>query len=201
MLPQEKVSHRSSVCWVRWAIGKSPFLCTIYGNSELPQAFCRMCAVYGGIYMLRVAPRALCIGKPVAKVAEEGGIRRRHAEADPEHIQLIDTEADVCNGLILSDGQRIHAKHVALAAEYLSNEGHTPSSRDSCTNTKKAESRLLVCRCILITTSQFRGTPAEAGGLWLWCLQTTKQCEMKPPSSQCRWTRMSTSLRSHQTIL
>lgn len=32
--------------------GNSPFLCPIYGCGELPQCFCRLCAVFGGIYHL-----------------------------------------------------------------------------------------------------------------------------------------------------
>lgn len=34
--------------------GKTAFLYPIYGIGELAQAFCRMCAVWGGIYMLRI---------------------------------------------------------------------------------------------------------------------------------------------------
>ncbi|GFU28549.1 rab proteins geranylgeranyltransferase component A 2 [Nephila pilipes] len=33
--------------------GKSPFLCTCYGSAELPQCFCRLCAVYEGMYYLK----------------------------------------------------------------------------------------------------------------------------------------------------
>jgi len=33
--------------------GSSPFLWTMYGSGELPQCFCRLCAVYGGVYCLR----------------------------------------------------------------------------------------------------------------------------------------------------
>lgn len=32
--------------------GDSPFLWTLYGSGELPQCFCRLCAVFGGIYCL-----------------------------------------------------------------------------------------------------------------------------------------------------
>jgi hypothetical protein len=35
---------------------ESAFLCNYYGTSEIPQAFSRMCAVYGGTYVLRRAP-------------------------------------------------------------------------------------------------------------------------------------------------
>mgnify|MGYP001944580842 CR=1 FL=1 len=33
--------------------GKTAFIYPLYGAAELPQAFCRMCAVWGGTYMLR----------------------------------------------------------------------------------------------------------------------------------------------------
>ena len=32
--------------------GNSPFLWSMYGSGELPQAFCRLCAVFGGTYFL-----------------------------------------------------------------------------------------------------------------------------------------------------
>jgi len=33
--------------------GNTPFICSMYGISEIPQAFCRLCAVFSGIYILR----------------------------------------------------------------------------------------------------------------------------------------------------
>mmetsp|Transcript_36963 Transcript_36963/g.96835 ORF Transcript_36963/g.96835 Transcript_36963/m.96835 type:complete len:674 (-) Transcript_36963:2727-4748(-) len=33
--------------------GKTPFIYPMYGTGEVPQAFCRLCAVFGGTYMLR----------------------------------------------------------------------------------------------------------------------------------------------------
>lgn len=33
--------------------GRTPFLWTLYGSGELPQAFCRLCAVFGGFYCLK----------------------------------------------------------------------------------------------------------------------------------------------------
>ena len=32
--------------------GNTPFIHSMYGSGELPQAFCRLCAVFGGIYYL-----------------------------------------------------------------------------------------------------------------------------------------------------
>ena len=42
--------------------GATAYLAHFYGSSELPQAFCRLCAVWGGTYMLQQAPYSLAIG-------------------------------------------------------------------------------------------------------------------------------------------
>lgn len=39
--------------------GNSPFLSSLYGSGELPQCFCRLCAVFGGIYHLQRGPSAI----------------------------------------------------------------------------------------------------------------------------------------------
>merc|ERR1719158_1933229 len=44
--------------------GPTPFLWSMYGSGELPQAFCRLCAVFGGIYYL---------GKTVSQVVMKDG--------------------------------------------------------------------------------------------------------------------------------
>ncbi|XP_065842130.1 rab proteins geranylgeranyltransferase component A 2-like [Oscarella lobularis] len=41
--------------------GNSPFLWPLYGTAELPQAFCRLCAVFGGIYILKKTADKLII--------------------------------------------------------------------------------------------------------------------------------------------
>ncbi|XP_035222226.1 rab proteins geranylgeranyltransferase component A 2-like isoform X3 [Stegodyphus dumicola] len=41
--------------------GKSPFLCTCYGSAELPQCFCRLCAVYEGMYYLKRKAEAVVL--------------------------------------------------------------------------------------------------------------------------------------------
>src|SRR5205085_124638 len=46
--------------------GNSPYVYPLYGSGELPQAFSRLCAVYGGTYMLQT---------PVTKVNfDENGV-------------------------------------------------------------------------------------------------------------------------------
>uniref|UniRef100_A0A672RQ95 Rab proteins geranylgeranyltransferase component A n=1 Tax=Sinocyclocheilus grahami TaxID=75366 RepID=A0A672RQ95_SINGR len=43
--------------------GNTPFLFPLYGLGEIPQCFCRMCAVFGGIYCLRHSVQCLVVDK------------------------------------------------------------------------------------------------------------------------------------------
>ncbi|KAL5288642.1 CHM family protein [Megaselia abdita] len=42
--------------------GNTPFLFPMYGCGEIPQCFCRLCAVFGGVY---------CLKKPISKIEEK----------------------------------------------------------------------------------------------------------------------------------
>jgi len=52
--------------------GPTPFLWSMYGTGELPQAFCRLCAVFGGIYYLGRSLEGVVVkdGKAKAVVTE-----------------------------------------------------------------------------------------------------------------------------------
>ncbi|GAB1597352.1 rab proteins geranylgeranyltransferase component A-like [Argonauta hians] len=54
--------------------GDIPFITSIYGVGELPQAFSRMCAVWGGIYCLNLSAEAIIIseGKAKAVITSDG---------------------------------------------------------------------------------------------------------------------------------
>lgn len=43
--------------------GNTPFIWPLYGAGELPQAFCRMCAVFGGLYCLRRGASAVTVSE------------------------------------------------------------------------------------------------------------------------------------------
>ncbi|XP_046723538.1 rab proteins geranylgeranyltransferase component A 1 isoform X3 [Silurus meridionalis] len=47
--------------------GNTPFLFPLYGVGEIPQCFCRMCAVFGGIYCLRHSVQCLVVDKETGK--------------------------------------------------------------------------------------------------------------------------------------
>uniref|UniRef100_A0A8C3WG13 Rab proteins geranylgeranyltransferase component A n=1 Tax=Catagonus wagneri TaxID=51154 RepID=A0A8C3WG13_9CETA len=72
--------------------GNTPFLFPLYGQGELPQCFCRMCAVFGGIYCLRHSVQCL----------------------------VVDKESGKCKAVIDHFGQRIIAKHFIVEDSYFS---------------------------------------------------------------------------------
>lgn len=70
--------------------GNTPFLWSLYGAGEIPQAFCRMCAVFGGIYCLRKKVRSLVLD-----------------------------EENSCVAVISDDGQRLQTKWVIMEKSYV----------------------------------------------------------------------------------
>ncbi|XP_057582863.1 rab proteins geranylgeranyltransferase component A 2 [Hippopotamus amphibius kiboko] len=74
--------------------GNTPFLFPLYGQGEIPQCFCRMCAVFGGIYCLRHEVQCL----------------------------VVDRESGRCKAIIDHLGQRINAKYFIVEDSYLSEE-------------------------------------------------------------------------------
>ncbi|XP_036601284.1 rab proteins geranylgeranyltransferase component A 1-like [Trichosurus vulpecula] len=72
--------------------GNTPFLFPLYGQGEIPQCFCRICAVYGGIYCLNHAIQCLVVDK-----------ESRKGKAVIDHF-----------------GQRISAKYFIVEDSYLS---------------------------------------------------------------------------------
>ncbi|XP_007501125.1 rab proteins geranylgeranyltransferase component A 2 [Monodelphis domestica] len=72
--------------------GNTPFLFPLYGQGEIPQCFCRMCAVFGGTYCLNHAVQCL----------------------------VVDKESGKCKAIIDHFGQRINAKYFIVEDSYLS---------------------------------------------------------------------------------
>ncbi|XP_017297320.1 rab proteins geranylgeranyltransferase component A 1 [Kryptolebias marmoratus] len=66
--------------------GNTPFLFPVYGLGEIPQCFCRMCAVFGGTYCLR------------------------HSV----HCLIVDRDTNRCRAVIDSRGQRISCSHFVV---------------------------------------------------------------------------------------
>ncbi|KAM6969976.1 rab proteins geranylgeranyltransferase component A 1 [Aplochiton taeniatus] len=74
--------------------GNTPFLFPLYGLGEIPQCFCRMCAVFGGIYCLRHSVQCL----------------------------VVDKESNKCKAVIDSNGQRIGCSHFVVEDGYIGAE-------------------------------------------------------------------------------
>ncbi|NWT00259.1 RAE2 geranylgeranyltransferase, partial [Mionectes macconnelli] len=72
--------------------GNTPFLFPLYGQGEIPQCFCRLCAVFGGIYCLRHPVRCLVVDKASGR----------------------------CKAIVDHFGQRISAKYFIVEDSYLS---------------------------------------------------------------------------------
>ena len=70
--------------------GNTPFIWPLYGAGEMPQAFCRMCAVFGGLYCLR---------------RDASGIAINNANNE-------------CTGVI-SNNQLLKCKHLILGHSYV----------------------------------------------------------------------------------
>ncbi|XP_041808306.1 rab proteins geranylgeranyltransferase component A 1 [Chelmon rostratus] len=71
--------------------GNTPFLFPVYGLGEIPQCFCRMCAVFGGIYCLRHSVSCL----------------------------LVDKDTNRCKAVIDSRGQRISCSHFVVEDSFV----------------------------------------------------------------------------------
>lgn len=74
--------------------GNTPFIFPLYGQGEIPQCFCRMCAVFGGVYCLRHKVQCL----------------------------VVDRDSGRCKGIIDGFGQRISANYFIVEDSYLSKE-------------------------------------------------------------------------------
>ncbi|XP_010136109.1 PREDICTED: rab proteins geranylgeranyltransferase component A 2-like, partial [Buceros rhinoceros silvestris] len=72
--------------------GNTPFLFPLYGQGEIPQCFCRLCAVFGGIYCLRHSVQCL----------------------------VVERESGRCKAIVDHFGQRISAKYFIVEDSYLS---------------------------------------------------------------------------------
>ncbi|KAJ4446648.1 hypothetical protein ANN_13345 [Periplaneta americana] len=71
--------------------GNTPFLWPMYGSGEIPQCFCRLCAVFGGLYHLKRAAEALIVSEVDSKTT--------------------------CQGIV-SGGQRLETEHLVLGVGY-----------------------------------------------------------------------------------
>ncbi|OCT66000.1 rab proteins geranylgeranyltransferase component A 2 [Xenopus laevis] len=71
--------------------GNTPFLFPMYGLGEIPQCFCRMCAVFGGVYCLHHSLECL----------------------------VVDEDSKLCKAVIDHRGKRVDCKYLVVEDSYL----------------------------------------------------------------------------------
>ena len=77
--------------------GSTAYLTCVYGSSEMPQGFCRLCAVWGGVYMLNSGTLSLELEED-----ESSGGKEVRAVIGPEGGQRIE-----CGSLVLNADTRL----------------------------------------------------------------------------------------------
>ena len=84
----------------RFGAGQGAFLAPLWGSGELPQAFCRSCAVQGGVYHLNCAPEAAIIRAQQPALGEGGG--EHAAPPNVTAVRLSTGDTVRCRALLLS---------------------------------------------------------------------------------------------------
>ena len=64
----------------------SPLIVPSFGTGEFPQAFCRLCAVFGGLYLLNMDSISIRVSPPAATAAATARDRETAADADTPRV-------------------------------------------------------------------------------------------------------------------
>lgn len=114
--------------------GNSPFLFPMYGCGEIPQCFCRLSAVFGGIY---------CLKRPITEIQLNETLDEFHA--------------------IKCNEQTIKAKSIVISGTEINHFAHIlPKSMDTSTTNPHQCGRL--SRAIFILTRPLCKQPGSTGG-------------------------------------
>uniref|UniRef100_A0A1Q3FC76 Rab proteins geranylgeranyltransferase component A n=1 Tax=Culex tarsalis TaxID=7177 RepID=A0A1Q3FC76_CULTA len=114
--------------------GNSPFLFPMYGCGEIPQCFCRLCAVFGGIY---------CLSKSIE------GINFKHSEGERSFQSL------------RCGKQTIEAKNLVIGQGYVSTGVFLEESKKQDTNHKGCGK---MARGVFLTNVPLGGASQNTGG-------------------------------------
>lgn len=97
--------------------GSTAFLATLYGSGELPQAFCRLAAVHGAVYMLDVAPRSWAVVAGVARGVSERLKAGEGGEGDKVAVGT-DAATPPLIALTLEGGQVLRARAALVSPQF-----------------------------------------------------------------------------------
>jgi RAB protein geranylgeranyltransferase component A len=131
--------------------GTTPFIACQYGSAEIAQAMCRMCAVWGGTYILGRGLNRVCYGPVATKEAakgegEEETTTTKAAAAKPDATESeTETETETETGVVAvvdSTGLRISCSALVCNADYLPT---LPSERQALVSAAAAAAAREVC--------------------------------------------------------
>ncbi|XP_052888576.1 rab proteins geranylgeranyltransferase component A [Anopheles moucheti] len=114
--------------------GNSPFLFPVYGCGEIPQCFCRLCAVFGGIY---------CLNKAI------------------DGIQLETSNEGLKYESVKCGKQNITSKNLVVGQGYLSQAIFKTSIPTECRKPKPCGN---LARGVILTNVPFGGASQNPGG-------------------------------------
>ncbi|XP_053659096.1 rab proteins geranylgeranyltransferase component A [Anopheles marshallii] len=114
--------------------GNSPFLFPVYGCGEIPQCFCRLCAVFGGIY---------CLNKAI------------------DGIQLETSNEGLKYESVKCGKQNITSKNLVVGQGYLSRAIFNTSIPPECRKPKPCGN---LARGVILTNVPFGGASQNPGG-------------------------------------
>lgn len=126
----------------------SPFLYCCYGSGEMAQAYCRMAAVYGGLYVLRRSISSIhseCIPRDVSPANQSDTPLQDELVSSGQSIQSSDNSQRRIKGVLLTDGQYVETNHIISSAECW-----PVSSKQFAATTSDTDYNL---RAIIISTS------------------------------------------------
>lgn len=116
--------------------GNSPFLFPMYGCGEIPQCFCRLSAVFGGIY---------CLKRPITEI---------HLNESLDEFQAIK-----CNE------QTIKAKSIVISGTEIKHFSHILPKKSETSNTDQHQCGKLSRAIFIITRPLCRESGSTGGGV------------------------------------
>jgi len=142
--------------------GPGAYLYPSYGTGEVPQAFTRLCAVHGGIYLLRFKPTVLVLENDDGEEQERGGEGKKNpttvlpgaAAPAKQAAKEKRVRKKHFRGIITPSNQYISADILigsrgSLPPSLLSDKQATPAQTTTTTT---------ISRCVLITDGPLSGT-------------------------------------------
>lgn len=104
--------------------GNTPFLWPMYGSGELPQCFCRLCAVFGGVYCLKRQLDGVVIDNEKCKAIITGKqkLALEHLVVGQGHLpsEIIDStgENKISRGIFITDRSIMQSEKENLTLLY-----------------------------------------------------------------------------------